>query len=69
MRRKFSPYQRIVRAAARGIGVRLSADEVFDLGVMDDAIVTRALVEDDEYAEAKAATKALARASASRDEQ
>lgn len=36
-----SVYQRILSAAKRGDGVRLSADEVFELS-RDDAIETRA---------------------------
>ena len=36
-------YVAIVKAAKAGVGLRLSADEVFDLS-MDDAITTRAVV-------------------------
>jgi len=46
-RPKLTPHQRIVRAAQRGAGLRLSADEVFTLGVMDDAIVSAALNDDE----------------------
>jgi hypothetical protein len=44
MRRMASPYQRIMRAATKGRGVRLSADEVWTLS-MDGAIETRAAVD------------------------
>lgn len=37
------PYIRIVYAARRGEGVRLSADEVHTMGRMDDAIQTYAM--------------------------
>jgi len=43
-----TPYQRIMRAAARGTGVRLSADEVAILAV-DDAIFIRAELDDDQH--------------------
>ena len=56
-RRKLSPYQRIVKAAKAGRGIRLSADECFDLGEMDDAIYSRAQVEDDEYEAQRKAAK------------
>lgn len=43
MKEKLTPHQRIVGAAKRGRGIRLTADEAFTLGVLDDAIVARAL--------------------------
>lgn len=42
-RREHCSRQRIVGAAKRGRGIRLTADEAFTLGVLDDAIVTRAM--------------------------
>lgn len=39
---KLTPYQRIVKAAQAGRGVRLSAGETFNMGVLDDAIVQAA---------------------------
>jgi hypothetical protein len=42
---KLTPYQRIVRNAAPGAGVRLSADEVFEMS-LDDAIARRADLDD-----------------------
>ncbi len=39
--KKKTPHQRIMIAAAKGVGIRLSADEVFRLSI-DDAIATRA---------------------------
>lgn len=41
-----SPYQRIIRAARLGRGVRLSADEVAAM-IMDDAIETVARNDDE----------------------
>jgi hypothetical protein len=42
-------HQRLVRAAAaNGTGLRLNADEVFTLGALDDAITTRAQMDDEE---------------------
>lgn len=41
-----TPYQRIVSAADRGDGVRLTADETFALS-LDVAIATRAVVDDE----------------------
>lgn len=46
MRKKKSLYQRIVRAAELGRGVRFSADECFALS-LDDAIATRAANDDE----------------------
>ena len=46
-RTKLSPYQRIVRAADRDHGVRISAAEVQAMA-LDDAIAARAYVEDEE---------------------
>ena len=43
---KLSPHQRIMRAAAKGAGVRLTAKEVAYLA-MDASIETRALHDDD----------------------
>lgn len=51
--RKLTPYQRIVRAANRGTGCRLSYDDCHDLGVMDDAIFTRAQIDDENDAREK----------------
>lgn len=42
-RRPLTPHQKIVRAAKRGAGIRLNAEEVFVLGVLDDAIVQMAI--------------------------
>jgi hypothetical protein len=56
-RKKLTPYQRIVRAAKAGRGVRLSADECFDLGEMDDAIFTRARLDDEEQRTGKRAER------------
>jgi hypothetical protein len=42
---RLTPWQRIARAAQRGTGLRLSADEVFRLS-MDDAIMRRAELDD-----------------------
>lgn len=47
MAEKKTPYQRIMRAAERGGGVRLSVDDVFLLS-MDDAIATRANNDDED---------------------
>ncbi len=44
---RLSPYQRIVRAAKAGRGVRLSADETFSLA-HDDAIATVAAQDDED---------------------
>ncbi len=41
-----TPYQKIVRAARRGTGCRLTAEDCFTMGVMDDAIFTRADLDD-----------------------
>lgn len=41
-----TPWQKIMRAEKRGIGLRLSAEEVERLS-MDDAIVTRATLDDE----------------------
>lgn len=45
-RPKRTPHQKLVRAARRGTGCRLTAAECWMLGVMDDAIVTRATCDD-----------------------
>lgn len=45
-RRKLTPYQRIVRAAERGVGVRLSAAECEAMGRYDDAIIAVAAQDD-----------------------
>lgn len=50
---RLTPYQRIVRAAERGVGVRLSPEECWRMGKMDDAIFTRAQLDDEEQAEKK----------------
>jgi hypothetical protein len=47
-KKKRTPYQRIVRAAKRGTGCRLSADDCHLLGEMDDAIFTRAALDDED---------------------
>jgi len=39
--RQMTPWERILRAANRGTGLRLSADDVLRLS-QDDAIITRA---------------------------
>ncbi len=49
---RLTPHQKVARAAKLGRGVRLSADEAFLLGEMDDAVATRA-ENDDEADEAK----------------
>lgn len=49
-RRKLTPWQRIMRASERGTGLRLSAEDVWRLS-MDDAIHTRALLDDEDDAE------------------
>lgn len=54
-----TPHQRIARAARRGTGLRLTADEVWDLWE-DDAIRTRADA-DDERDERRAGKKDVAR--------
>ena len=41
-----TPYQRIIRAAKKGKGIRLTADEVFQMS-RDDAIHTRAMKDND----------------------
>lgn len=51
MTRKLTPHQRIVRAAEARRGVRLTADEAFDLAV-DEAI--RHAAENDDEADAMA---------------
>lgn len=43
MKASLTPHQKIVRAAKRGRGIRLTRDEVFTLGVLDDAVLTRAM--------------------------
>lgn len=43
-----TPYQRIKRAAKAGRGCRLTADECWSLYQMDDAIMTRANLDDEE---------------------
>lgn len=48
-RRKPSAYQRIMRAAKAGVGVRLSADEVWAMS-HDNAIETVALNDDEDDA-------------------
>ncbi len=45
-RKKLTPYQRIVRAAERGVGVRISAEEAKQMGTYDDAIITVAMQDD-----------------------
>ena len=45
MTRKLTPYQRIVRNAEKGLGVVLSAEEVFQMS-HDNAIERRAEVDD-----------------------
>lgn len=42
---KKTPWQRIIIASEKGSGIRLSADEVWQLS-RDDAIVTKALNDD-----------------------
>ncbi len=51
--KKLSPYQRIMRASRRGIGLNLNSEEVFSLS-MDVAIVDAAFNDDErqEYATA-----------------
>lgn len=51
-----TPYQRIMRAAEKGRGVRLSADDVRRMA-MDHAIVTLAENDDDEQDRAPRARK------------
>lgn len=46
-RPRLTPYQRIVRAGKSNRGVRLSWEECWQLGVMDDAIGTRAALDDE----------------------
>jgi hypothetical protein len=48
-----TPYQRIVEASKKGVGVRLSAEECWDMA-FDDAIATRAMLDDEESARATA---------------
>lgn len=48
-RGKLSPYQRIMRNAAKGRGVRLSAEETFAMSL--DEAVAQCAVNDDEYDE------------------
>ncbi len=45
---KRTPYQRIRDAARRGGGCRLSPDDCHTLGNMDDAIFTRAELDDED---------------------
>lgn len=42
MKTDLTPHQKIVRAAKRGRGIRLTRADVQILGVLDDAIVTAA---------------------------
>jgi hypothetical protein len=46
MSKQRTAYQRIRDAARRGTGCRLSADECFRMGTLDDAIFTRAQLDD-----------------------
>lgn len=48
MAKKLTVYQRLVRAAKRGGCLRLSANDVWQLGRMDDAISCRAEQDDEE---------------------
>lgn len=41
-RPKLTPHEKLVRAAQRGTGIRLTADEVWELGGMDQAIIEAA---------------------------
>lgn len=41
-RPKLTPHEKLVRAAQRGTGIRLTADEVWDLGGMDQSIIEAA---------------------------
>lgn len=50
-------YQRIVRAAKEQRGCRLTAEECFQLGAMDDAIFTRAQLDDEEQQTGKRAER------------
>lgn len=43
MKADLTPHQKIVRAAKHSRGIRLTREEVFTLGVLDDAVVTRAM--------------------------
>ena len=47
MSKRLTCYQRIMRAAKKGVGVRLSADEAFQLS-MDDAVMQVAQADDEE---------------------
>ena len=47
--KRMTPYQKIMRAAKRGTGARLSASEAWFLS-RDDAIATRAGLDDEEKA-------------------
>jgi hypothetical protein len=51
MSKKRTAYQRIRDAAKKGTGCHLSADECYRMGALDDAIFTRAQLddEDDEF--------------------
>jgi hypothetical protein len=57
---KLTPYQRIVRAADQGKGVRLTAHECIDLS-LDHAIEQRALMDDEEQDEQKTRLQQSAR--------
>lgn len=54
--RQLTPHQKIVRAAKLGRGVRLSVAEAYQLGVLDDAVVTCA--ENDDQADEERGLKA-----------
>ena len=45
-KQKKTPWQRIIEASEKGVGIRLSWEEVSML-CMDDAIVTRAMLDDE----------------------
>ncbi len=44
---KKTPQQKVARAAARGTGCYLNPVECYDLGVMDDAVMLRAQIDDE----------------------
>lgn len=48
MAKKLTVYQRLARAAKRGGCLRLSANDVWQLGRMDEAITSRAEQDDEE---------------------
>ena len=50
MSKKRTPYQRIRDAAHAGTGCRLSANECHSMGLFDDAIFTRAQLDDQDEA-------------------